>query len=84
MGLGICTITSDIEPLAELLQGACIKIAPDEYQEGTLMAMLEHLVDNPEFRQQIGNNGREFVARHHNIDDVAQRYVGWIETACKT
>lgn len=80
MGLDICTIVSDIEPLAELPQGACIKIAPDHYQADTLAALLEYLAEQPDFCRQIGDNGRQFIARHHNVDQIAQQYVDFIQS----
>lgn len=79
MGLGVCTIVSDIEPLAEVPQGACIKIAPDEYQEETLCAMLEYLAEQPAFRRQVSDNGREFVTRHHSLEGIARQYVQFIQ-----
>lgn len=78
MGLGVCTIVSDIEPLAELPQGACVKIAPDDYQEDVLAAMLEHLADQPEFRAEVAENGRRFIERRHAVGDVARRYVEFL------
>jgi glycosyltransferase involved in cell wall biosynthesis len=79
LGLGINTIVSDIEPLAEIPQGAIIKIAPDEYQGGTLTTLLEYLVSHPEFRQLLGDNGRQFVERDHHIDRLAQMYTEFLQ-----
>jgi len=81
MGLDICTIVSDIEPLAEIPQGACIKIAPDDYQEDTLTAMLNYLADQRDFRQQVARNGRRFIAEHHQLEQVAQAYVDFLRQA---
>ena len=72
MGLGICTIVSDIEPLAELPLGACIKIAPDSYRASTLAALLKTLADQPDLRNQIGANGRQFIDSGYRLDQVAQ------------
>ena len=82
MGLGVCTLVSDIEPLAELPQGACVKIAPDDYQEAVLTALLEHLADHPDFRRQVGENGRQFIERHHTLDGAARRYVEFLSATC--
>ncbi len=57
----------------------CVKVAPDEYQQDTLVTLLAYLVNQPDFRQQISDNGRQFIARHHNIDDIARRYVSFME-----
>lgn len=81
MGLGLSTIISDIEPLAEMPQGACIKIAPDEYQAETLATVLHYLADHPEFRQKLGANARQFIARHHALEDIAARYIAFFQAA---
>jgi len=73
MGLGACTITSEIEPLAELPTGACIKIAPDGYQAATLTALLTRLAHEPVLRQQISTNGQRFIAAQHGLDQIARR-----------
>ena len=79
MGLGITTITSDIEPLATLPQGSCIKIAPDDYAEATLSLMLQTLAHNDTFRQSIGENGRQFIERHFALEKIALRYVDFLQ-----
>lgn len=79
MGLDICTIVSDIEPLEEFPQGACIKVMPDEYQEDTLTTMLEYLADHPDFRKQIAHNGQEFMNRYHTAEVVAQQCIEFMQ-----
>jgi len=78
MGLGVCTIISDIEPLAEFPQGACIKIPPDAYQRDSLRAILEYLADHPDFRQQIARNGQRFIEQNHDIDRIAEQYLQFL------
>jgi glycosyltransferase involved in cell wall biosynthesis len=83
MGVGACTIVSDIEPLAELPEGACAKIIPDDYAEETLYAILYHLAQDAGFRRLMSENGRQFISRHHDIDVIAQQTVAFI-TAVST
>lgn len=78
MGLGAATIVSDIEPLAELPPGACIKIAPDDYAAALLRALLLALAAADGLRREVGENGRAFITRHHDLDDVAGRYAAWL------
>jgi glycosyltransferase involved in cell wall biosynthesis len=80
MGLGICTIVSDIEPLAELPEGSCIKIKPDDYTEAMLQSLLQHIATNATLRQQIQQNGRDFIARHHNINDNARQTINFLNS----
>ena len=80
MGLDVCTIISDIEPLEEFPQGACVKIAPDEYQEDTLTAVLDYLVEHPEFRKQVARNGAQLIRRDYDVACVARQYVAFIQS----
>ncbi|OQY49009.1 MAG: hypothetical protein B6242_00550 [Anaerolineaceae bacterium 4572_78] len=73
MGVNACTIVSDIEPLAEVPQGACIKIIPDMYQFDTLNAILTHLVNNRNFCRQVADNGQQFIEKYHHLHHVAQQ-----------
>lgn len=75
MGLGAATIVSDIEPLAELPEGTCAKIVPDDYEEEMLYAVLRHLALDEDFRRRLCQNGRQFIVRHHHIDEIARRYL---------
>ncbi|HFQ93822.1 MAG TPA: glycosyltransferase [Anaerolineae bacterium] len=78
MGLNVATIISDIEPLAEIPLGACVKIPPDDYAPASLTAVLERLADDQDFRQLIGENGRQYIARHHSIDQIAPQYAAFL------
>jgi glycosyltransferase involved in cell wall biosynthesis len=71
LGLGIPTILSDIGPLQEFPEGCCAKILPDEYEEETLLKTLCYLAERNDFRQQMGENGRQFIQQHHNVNQVA-------------
>jgi len=83
MGLGICTIVSDIEPLAELPVGACIKIAPDSYQAPTLAALLKSLTTQPDLRQLISANGQHVIDAGYQLDQVARDTVEFARRVTK-
>lgn len=80
MGLEICTFISDIEPLAELPSGACIKIVPDDSQEEVLATLLEYVVENPEFGRKVAENGRRIIAGNYGLEGVAQEYIRFAES----
>jgi glycosyltransferase involved in cell wall biosynthesis len=80
MGLGIATITSDIEPLQELPQGTCIKLAPDDYAEAMLVELLGKLATNVSFRHLIAENGRAFIQQHHQLNAIAQQYLQFFQS----
>ncbi|GJM43121.1 MAG: glycosyl transferase family 1 [Ardenticatenaceae bacterium] len=80
MGLGIATITSDIEPLQELPQGTCLKIAPDDYAEAMLTALLNQLALDDSFRSLVAENGRSFIQQHHQLNAIARQYVQFFQS----
>lgn len=80
MGLGIATITSDIEPLQELPQGTCIKLTPDDYAEAMLVELLSKLAADTSFRQLIAENGRTFIQRHYQLKEIAQQYLQFFQS----
>jgi glycosyltransferase involved in cell wall biosynthesis len=79
LGLGVPTIVSDIEPLAGFPEGCCVKVPPDEYEEETLLACFELLVDEPGFRRRLGEAARQFVATRHDAGQIARQYLAFVE-----
>jgi len=79
LGLGQPTILSDIEPLAGFPEGCCAKVPPDEYEEETLLAFLKRLAEGGELRHQMGENARQFVACHHNVEQIARDHLGFFD-----
>lgn len=75
LGLGVPTILSDIETLAEISEGCCAKIAPDVYEEETLLATLEYLATHEDVRRKMGENGRQFIWKNHNCAAIARQYI---------
>jgi len=79
LGLGRPTIISDIEPLAYFPEGSCAKIAPDQYEEDILVALLTYLADHEDVRRQMGENGRQFIHQHHDVVNIARQYLAFFE-----
>jgi len=75
MGLGVPTILSDIEPLAELPEGACVKIPVDPYEEDTLLRILTALRAGDELQAELGRNGQRWISGRHDPVSIASRYV---------
>ena len=84
MGLGVPTLISDIEPLAEFPEGVCAKVAPDEFEEDTLLALLTYLADHEDVRQQLGENGVHWIRKHHDAGRIAGEHIAAIEAALST
>ncbi|MBM4431716.1 MAG: glycosyltransferase, partial [Chloroflexi bacterium] len=79
MGLGIPTIVTNIEPLAEIPEGCCIKIDVDEHEEETLVAMMDYLATHEEARRRIAEKGRRHILEEHHPRRIAQQYKAFIE-----
>jgi glycosyltransferase involved in cell wall biosynthesis len=78
MGLGVPTIVPDTELMAELPQGACAKVRPDEYEEATLTALLRYLVGHDQVRHQMARNGRLYVEAYHSLERLAEQYLNFV------
>jgi len=80
LGLGVPTITSAIEPLAELPADGVVRItpnAPDE--EEMLVAAMDYMLSNPSVAQAMAANGRRYVQREHALASVVDLLVGFID-----
>ncbi len=79
LGLGVPTILSDIESVAEIPEGCCAKIPPDVYEEETLLATLEYLAAHEDVRRKMGENGRQLIEENHSCDKIARQYIDFFE-----
>ena len=79
LGLGRPTILSDIEPLAAFPEGCCAKIAPDDCEEDTLLAVLTYLTEHEDVRRQMGDNARQFIHRNHSGSQIARKHFRFFE-----
>lgn len=75
MGLGVPCIVSDTETLAELPEGACAKLPPDEHEAKTLTALLAYLAGDDRLRRRMGKNGQEYVRAYHSAERIAEQYL---------
>ncbi|MBM4466537.1 MAG: glycosyltransferase [Chloroflexi bacterium] len=79
LGLGVPTIVSNIEPLADFPEDCCAKIDVDEYEEEVLLATMEYLATHPEIRCQMGENGRRYIRENHDPCKIARDFMAFIE-----
>ncbi|RXA19723.1 glycosyltransferase family 1 protein [Methanosarcina sp. MSH10X1] len=68
----VATNTSGFEILAEVNAG--ILINPENSEEFANSVLL--LLDNPEVKNSMGENGRKYVAENHSWDGVARKVLG--------
>lgn len=79
MAAGQPTIVSDIGANRELPDSCCIKLPVDEDEEALLAKLLQLLAARSELRAQLGSNARQYVERHHSLDQAAKGYVSFLE-----
>lgn len=79
LGLGVPTIVSNIEPLAEIPEGCCAKIDADEHEEETLLATMDYLARHKDARQEMADKGRRYIQEEHHPHKIAQQYRAFIE-----
>jgi glycosyltransferase involved in cell wall biosynthesis len=79
LGLGVPTIVSNIEPMAEFPEDCCAKIDVDDYEEKVLLATMEYLAMHPEVRRQMGENSRHYIQEHHDPRKIARDFMAFLE-----
>jgi glycosyltransferase involved in cell wall biosynthesis len=80
LGMGVPTIISDIEPLAELPADCVVRIrpaAPDE--DSVLFAAMDYILSHKKAATQMGQNGKRYVAQHHALSAIIPQYVEFIQ-----
>ncbi len=79
LGLGVPTIVSDIEPLAELPADAVVRIKPDDPdEEAMLFSAMDYLLIRRDVAQAMAANGRRYVAADHDLAAVTQQFVEFL------
>ncbi|MBN1400569.1 MAG: glycosyltransferase family 4 protein [Anaerolineae bacterium] len=79
LGLGVPTIISDIEPMADIPEDAIIRIQPEAAdEEDQLFATLDYLLTHPEVASALAARGKAYVREHHALDMIAERFISAI------
>ncbi|MGI6367133.1 MAG: glycosyltransferase family 4 protein [Anaerolineae bacterium] len=82
MGLGIPTIVSDIEPLAEVPADAVVRVTPNAVdEEEQLIRAIDGLLSDRERALAMGAKGRAYVQEHHDLDTIVSSYVEYYRWA---
>ncbi|MGB9879618.1 MAG: glycosyltransferase, partial [Anaerolineae bacterium] len=84
LGLGIPTIISNIEPLAEIPENCCARVDLGGTEEDELLAIMEYLVTHEAVRREMAENGRRYVQKNHDPHKVALQYKAFIEQVLST
>jgi len=80
LGLGVPTIISDIEPLAELPSDTVVRITPNQPdEEALLFAAMDYLLTRRDVAHTLAQNGQRYVQQHHSVATIAERYADFIQ-----
>ncbi|MHB1416697.1 MAG: glycosyltransferase family 4 protein, partial [Chloroflexota bacterium] len=80
MGLGRPQIITDLPQFREIPDDCCWKLDLDGLEEDLLVAYLLELAGDERLRRAMGDNAKEFVLRHHSLEEAASGYMDLIET----
>jgi glycosyltransferase involved in cell wall biosynthesis len=81
MAAGACCITSDMPTMAEIPNTATIKVRSPIRDVADLTAALTRLAREPEQRDRLGANAKQFMAETHGPAVVAAKYAAAIDQA---
>jgi glycosyltransferase involved in cell wall biosynthesis len=81
LSLGKPLVVSDVGWFSELPDSVAAKVPVDEFEIETLAAVLELLARDDELRARVSAAASEYVRTAHDLDRVADLYVGVIEEA---
>ncbi len=65
--------------LAEFPEDCCARVEPGPPEEELLWAYMRLLATQPELRQRMGENARDYVSRLHSPETVAREYQRFLE-----
>ncbi len=78
LSLGKAMLVSDVGWFSELPDGVALKIPVDEHETATIAAALQLAADR---KQELGEAGRAYVRREHDLGRVAAAYAAALEEA---
>jgi glycosyltransferase involved in cell wall biosynthesis len=81
LALGKPLVVSDVGWFSELPDEVALKVPVDAHEVDTLAAALDLLASRPEVRSAMGEAARELARLEHDLDRVADLYVGAFEQA---
>ena len=81
LALGRPLVVSDVGWFSELPDAVVAKVPVDEHEADVLARVLGLLADDARLREQMGSTARDYVQREHDLDRVADAYLGAVEEA---
>lgn len=81
MSCGAAIVTSDTEPLREVIKDNETGKMVNFFDKTTLINTICHLLDNPQERQRLGENARQFAINNYDLQSVClPKQIQWVKT----
>ena len=81
LSLGVPLVVSDVGWFSELPDDVAVKVAVDDLEVEQLAAALDTLVGDEAVRRAMSDAARDYVAREHDLERVADLYAAALEQA---
>lgn len=75
MAAGRPTLVSDVGSFREFPGDVVAKVPVDVLEVETVEALLNAFIIDPDLAERLGSSAREFVARHHTVNEMAAGYL---------
>ena len=79
LSLGKPLVVSDVGWFSELPRDVALRVPPDDDEVATLTAAVELLASRADVRAEMGANAAALAQREHDVERVADLYVGALE-----
>ncbi len=80
LGLGVPTIVSDIEPLAEIPSNAAMRVPPNAIDEEKRLAIcMDDVLSSPEQAASMSAEGKSYIMQSHDMAKIVTDYSSYIE-----
>jgi glycosyltransferase involved in cell wall biosynthesis/SAM-dependent methyltransferase len=83
LGLGKAVLVSEVGSFLEFPDDVCLKVPVGRGEEDLIFEYLNLLLSRPEAARELGERARQYVARECNWDEVARRYVRFLEAVAE-
>ncbi len=84
MGFARPVLVSHLCEYLDIPEECCVKIPLDEREQASLFNALHRLYEHPEQRHELGQRARQFVQKHHTLQQAADKYIAFCKTCIRT
>jgi glycosyltransferase involved in cell wall biosynthesis len=83
LSVGKPVFVTEIDAFAEIPDEICIKIYPRDDEVQQIHENLDKLINDRKIRDDIGKRAREYIKKHHSLENAAKAYYDFIDRVIK-